>query len=245
MSKTPYRYIPLVSPLYRAVMRILRKAKYSGDAVSCPCCGGSFSSWIQPKSDGRCPDCQAATRQKMLVYFLGEHAGERTGRLRTLYFAPDAGVLRWFRAHPQFDVTTTDLSAPGVDEHWDITRIPQPDGIYDVVSCCHVLEHVPNDLGAMSELRRVLKPDGMLFLQVPYARNSPKTDEDPTVTDPEERRRRFGQFDHVRRYGQDLLDRLVSSGFSVTTVTAEEAFSPERMREIGLWNDIIFLCRPA
>lgn len=42
------------------------------------------------------------------------------------------------------------------------------------------------------------------------------TDEDPSVTDPEERLARYTQRDHVRFYGLDVADRLESAGFTVT-----------------------------
>ena len=44
------------------------------------------------------------------------------------------------------------------------------------------------------------------------------TDEDPTITDPKERLRRFGQDDHVRRYGWDYVTRLEEHGLSVEVV---------------------------
>jgi hypothetical protein len=43
-----------------------------------------------------------------------------------------------------------------------------------------------------------------------------KTEEDPSVDTPEERGRRFGQYDHVRVYSRDdYVARLESVGFEV------------------------------
>ena len=45
------------------------------------------------------------------------------------------------------------------------------------------------------------------------------TDEDPSITDPQERERRFGQFDHVRIYQeQDYISRLEDAGFAQADV---------------------------
>ncbi len=52
----------------------------------------------------------------------------------------------------------------------DLNRIPYPiaDNAFDLVICLHVLEHVQNLVGATTELHRVLKPGGLLFVEVPY-----------------------------------------------------------------------------
>ncbi len=45
--------------------------------------------------------------------------------------------------------------------------LPFPDANFDAVFCIEVLEHVPNPFGALTEIRRVLRPDGILILSVP------------------------------------------------------------------------------
>ena len=95
----------------------------------------------------------------------------------------------------------------------DITDIQYPDDSFDAIYCSHVLEHVPDDAKAMSELYRVLKPGGWAILAVPIRGDT--TFEDPTTTEPEERERLFGQSDHVRYYGKDFKDRLEAAGFEV------------------------------
>ena len=79
------------------------------------------------------------------------------------------------------------------------------------------MEHVEDDIKAMSELHRVLKPGGWGILQIPFFEPIPdKTFEDNTITDPKEREKIFGQDDHVRLYGKDYSDRLRQAGFKVT-----------------------------
>ncbi len=49
-------------------------------------------------------------------------------------------------------------------------RLPYPDGHFDVVLFCEVLEHLTHDpLAALLEIRRVLKPGGRLILTTPNA----------------------------------------------------------------------------
>ena len=49
----------------------------------------------------------------------------------------------------------------------DALHLPFPDATFDRVICSEVLEHIPDDLGAMAELARVLKPGGTMAITVP------------------------------------------------------------------------------
>jgi len=49
----------------------------------------------------------------------------------------------------------------------DVTDYPAADNTFDLVFFHHVLEHVPDDVKALSEVHRILKPGGVLILGVP------------------------------------------------------------------------------
>ena len=49
----------------------------------------------------------------------------------------------------------------------DATGLPFPDGAFDAVIAAEILEHVPNDAGAMAEIARVLRPGGTVAVTVP------------------------------------------------------------------------------
>jgi SAM-dependent methyltransferase len=49
----------------------------------------------------------------------------------------------------------------------DLTAIPLPDDSVDVIVCSEVLEHIPDNKKAVSELYRVLKNDGSLLVSMP------------------------------------------------------------------------------
>ncbi len=55
----------------------------------------------------------------------------------------------------------------GLAVRGDALRLPFPDSVFDKVICAEVLEHVPDDVSAMAELARVLRPDGQLAVSVP------------------------------------------------------------------------------
>ena len=55
----------------------------------------------------------------------------------------------------------------GVALNGDALHLPFPDDTFDRVICSEVFEHIPDDTGAMAEIRRVLKPGGVLAATVP------------------------------------------------------------------------------
>jgi len=159
-----------------------------------------------------------------------------------LHFAPERCFADRLRSAPNVDWLSADLLDPSAMLKVDITRIQLPDESFDAIYCSHVLEHVPDDGTAMRELARVLKPSGWAIVQVPIA--SPTTYEDPTITDPAERERVFGQWDHVRTYGHDVEQRLSAAGFVVQRFSARDVATPEECERMSLReNDWIYFCR--
>ena len=50
---------------------------------------------------------------------------------------------------------------------WDLESAPLAEGVYDVVTLWHVLEHLPRPAAAVTKIRRILKKEGLLALSVP------------------------------------------------------------------------------
>lgn len=142
------------------------------------------------------------------------------------------------------DYTTTDLNSPIADVKADICDLPFKNNEFDFIICNHVLEHIPDDTKAMQELYRILKPGGIAILQVPYEANRKNTFEDDSITDPKERARIFGQYDHVRVYGMDYFDKLKSVGFKVEAIDYTKKLSEEEIRRYRLAEgELIPVCR--
>jgi len=51
----------------------------------------------------------------------------------------------------------------------DATRLPFADSSFDKIICSEVLEHIENYSGVLHEIKRVLKPEGVLAISVPRA----------------------------------------------------------------------------
>lgn len=114
----------------------------------------------------------------------------------------------------------------------DVTSIPFPGESFDVIFCSHVLEHVADDRKALREFFRVLKPKGWVVLLVPI--NARQTMEDPAIVDRDERKKVFGQEDHVRRYGPDYVERVEQAGFTVKVVRPVDLCKAGEIERLGL-----------
>jgi SAM-dependent methyltransferase len=93
-----------------------------------------------------------------------------------------------------------------------------PDNSFDIVICSHVLEHIHEDKKAISEIARILKPNGEALILVPIPIGLEADLYDPSIEDTETRTRIYGQGDHVRMYSKSgLTDLICNSGLSIKT----------------------------
>lgn len=235
---TPRRYRQAVRRYALGIARLI----YRGSRVECPCCGGTFRKFAPfAGKNAQCPGCGSLARHRLLMLHLRERY-PRAGHERVLHFAPEPSVQNWLRKLPDVEYTSADLDSPLATVHTDITAIPYPERSFDLILCIHVLEHVEDDGAAIRELFRVLKPGGLAIVQVPITTD--RTFEDPSITDPGERARAFGQFDHVRRCGSDYPARLETVGFEIEEVDFADGLDADRRaRYVVDRGEVFYLCR--
>lgn len=154
-------------------------------------------------------------RHRALLLLLRDrlHLAEQGGRV--LHVGPARAVASWLERQQRLDYLSVDLDSPIARVHADATAMPFEDDSFDYAICVHVLEHIPDDRKALAEFFRVLRPGGRAVFQVPPS-DLETTREDPGVTDPHERQRLFGQYDHVRLCGADYPARIAEAGFDVS-----------------------------
>lgn len=187
-----------------------------------------------------CPVCGSLERHRLLwLYFKNETPLFRD-RLRMLHVAPENCFVRRFRRRFGLDYLSIDLKSPLADRKMDLCRLELEDESFDVFYAGHVLEHVPDDRRALTEIRRVLKPGGWAVIMVPVSGET--TVEDASVTDPAERKARYGEADHVRSYGADFTQRLEQCGFRVREVDYARGVNRFRFYRLGLCLDTIYHC---
>lgn len=215
----------------RAVWQRLTQRRF------CPVCEQAFRkflpSGVKPRPDAKCPGCGALERHRLAWLYLRLNTNLFDGKpKRMLHLAPEPAFESRFRELVGEGYLSADIEASAAMVQMDISDIRYPDESFDIVYCSHVLEHVPDDRRAMRELHRVLKNDGWAIIDVPIMLE--RTIEDPTLTDPAERTRRFGQPDHVRAYGNDYLDRLREAGFKVSARTVGDIVRQDDIQRFGL-----------
>jgi SAM-dependent methyltransferase len=229
-----------------APRQMIGQLRHRGDQLQCPCCGSQYQEFASFRGrDRACWHCGSLERDRLLSLFFDLSPHLLQPGMSILHVAPEA-PLRPRLERLAGEYISGDLTGTFGDRIIDVTRLRFPDESFDAVVCNHVLEHIPDDRAAMRELRRVLRRTGWAILLVPDV-ESEDTIEDPSVTDPAEQLRLFGQEDHVRRYGFDYLDRLATAGFTPEAIDLRQQLSPEaiarhRLEKFGAV-ERIFLCR--
>lgn len=226
----------LVRPFFALWMR--------GKKYTDPIDGKSFRKFLpygyeNPRENVLSPSTLSLERHRLLWLFLKSETNFFNAQLKVLHFAPEQPFYKRFKKLKNLDYTTTDLNSPLADVKADICDLPFKSNTFDVILCNHVLEHIPNDIAAMSELYRVLKPGGWGVFQVPQDLKRELTFEDNSITDKNERTKIFGQYDHVRVYGRDYFEILRGMGFIVDEVNYSEILSPEEIDRYRLSNEEI------
>ncbi|MCT4615301.1 MAG: class I SAM-dependent methyltransferase [Marinifilaceae bacterium] len=204
------------------VLRWFSSIILRGNNKHCPVCKKSFRKFLPYgynkqtyRTQALCPNCLSLERHRLIWNILEREFDFFDNKLSILHVAPEQCFYKRFRKIHGRKYTTADIVSPLADVLLDIQKIPFKAESFDMIICNHVLEHVDNDIQAMSEIHRVLKNKGRAILQVPMDNSLEKTYEDKSITSEKEREIHFLQKDHVRLYGVDYKKRLESVGFTV------------------------------
>lgn len=220
----------------------------SESKVTCPIEQKEYKNFIKLGDDLLSPSNGARSRQRVVWLYLVNELKILTKKLSILHVAPEYSYYNILSKLDNIDYTTGDKMVEGYSNqkgimNVDLTELCFEDNSFDHIICNHILEHIPDDKKAMSEILRALKPGGTAILTVPLDETLPATNEDPSINTPEERKRVFGQWDHLRMYGLDIQHRLESVGSSVDMNRYAEKFSPEEYKKYGLCKEIVIVAK--
>ncbi|MUL38590.1 class I SAM-dependent methyltransferase [Gloeocapsopsis dulcis] len=233
------------SQVFRKVKSVSKRAYLAyPKIVECNLCGWQGRHFISDcwHPYTICPECHSEVRHRLFVATLSSIDGltykDIVQNKKVLHFAPEKALKSIFPKYANKYVTA-DYLVEGLDMKLDISNMSSvQDGAFDLVVACDVLEHVPNDTKAMQEIYRVLSVGGYAIITVPQQENLKQTFEDSTIVSPEEREKVFGQWDHLRIYGDNFPSLLESVGFTVTVVN-ETNFSQELVNQYVLFPPVL------
>lgn len=162
-----------------------------------------------------CPRCGSHDRERHLFMYMqatGMFAAAQDKKI--LHFAPEKRLAKRLIAEQPGSYVRCDLYPQSVDViRMDMLAMDVPSDSVDLLIANHVLEHVSDYQRALSEILRVLKPEGYAILQTPYAKGLDVTWQDPGIDNDDARLEAYGQKDHVRLFGKDIFARIEAAGF--------------------------------
>lgn len=190
------------------------------DQFTCPLCDfhGAFMV-VRGRPHAQCPQCLSLERHRLQFIMLKNVFADRdTRKLTALHFAPEQ-CLRPHLSTMFENYQTADLYKQNVDHQVDMQSLPFADEAYDFIFASHVLEHVQNDIKALYEIKRILRPNGIAILPVPIVGRITIEYSEPDPT----------QDYHVRAPGLDYYDRyknIFSSVVMASSFDVDPCFQP-------------------
>jgi hypothetical protein len=213
----------------------------------CPIAQREFRHFAPEKGRGLItPTNGAKARHRLIWLYLERETTLLSSNASLLHVAPERCLFDRLSTVPSLNYVPGDKMGHGYGKQagvreLDLLAIDFPAATFDYVLCNHVLEHIDADTLAMSEIFRVLKPGGTAIVTIPL-RKGP-TLEDPSATTPAQRKKLFGQWDHVRFYGEDVSERFAGCGFEVHLERYAEKFSEAERSRFGLDQSVIVVAR--
>ena len=209
------QFLLRISLFLRPILRIL----YKGSKFVDPIDGSSYRTFLpygynRLRKNALCPGTLSLERHRLLWLYLNEKTKLLEKNISVLHVAPEIIFLKKFKKIANWNYVSIDLKSPLADIKANLYNLPFKENCFDLILCNHVLEHIEDDYKALNELYRVIKNKGTLIAQIPLDKNLKKTFENKKITDPRDRNKYFGQYDHVRVYGLDFYVRLAKSGFT-------------------------------
>jgi len=172
-----------------------------------------------------CPNCHCNDRDRHLWLYLNRAKllNQLSGK-RILHMAPEAMLEPRIRALGPLEYICGDLF-PHAPHHQKINveTLGFPDNYFDLIICNHVLEHVADPAKALSELKRCLTPTGHLVAQTPYSPRLKQTLEMTSPVSAQFATLFYGQDDHVRLFGMDMIDYFHAAGLNGRLIPHSEA----------------------
>jgi ubiquinone/menaquinone biosynthesis C-methylase UbiE len=112
-------------------------------------------------------------------------------------------------------------------------KMPFEDASFDVVHSHHVFEHLANPLAAATEIFRVTKPGGLVFIEVPNQFDNIRFFRDRVFGRVRQRKRNIRSIHHLYFFSRSTLKRLFKeAGFKDVRIESHYSFKPRGVRAV-------------
>lgn len=192
---------------------------------------------------GGCPICGSSDRTRYVYYILKKYTSIfKNTNSRILHFAPEQTLTEKLRDKGRVYVSA-DIEPGRADVVEDITNMSFQDNEFDYIICNHIMEHILDEERAFFEIRRCLNQEGILIFTIPICWEQ-VTIENPDIQTEADRIKNYGQKDHVRLYGNDIVKRIEKYGFEVDLHRSDEILCKKDIVKFGyIYKDSVLLCK--
>ena len=184
-----------------------------------------------------CMYCGSHDRERHLYMFFDKlRLWDAVRASRVLHFAPEKHLRSRITGLGPAKYTAADLFPRDEQtERIDVTDLPFDDESYDFVVCNHVLEHVKEYRTALSEIYRVLSPNGLAVLQTPVSRLLTRNFEDDGIDSDTLRLYFYGERAHCRVFSEKhLFEDMMHTGFRLDVAKNGYYFTDSECRYYGV-----------
>lgn len=184
----------------------------TGTTTCCNICGGTEFGDFRGRIGVQCLKCGSLERGRTLALHLASLKLKPGSRI--LHIAPEETIWRLFSARPEVSEYVLADFSPSLYKFATLEKIDfcqlekWPSNHFDVILHSHVLEHSQCNIAyTLFHLHRMLSPEGQHIFILPFTVGAYEESFQKMGT--EERTRRFGQWDHLRRFGvADIGDHI-------------------------------------
>ncbi len=170
------------------------------------------------RANAYCAKCGSYERTRVMKLVLDRIGVPADAAI--LHLAPERGLSEWLRGCSRRYVAA-DIDPATYPHIPDLRKLDlcDPQGLagvgpFDLIIHSHVIEHDPcNWTSVMLRLHRLLQPEGWHVFSLPIYGEA--YEEDLSPLSPEEKTRRFGQFDHRRRFSAKDLQATLGAVFRI------------------------------
>jgi len=199
------------------VETLIKNWDIEGTPSRCNVCGWIGKSYYtfynemcRQKDATLCPKCGSSVYQRALVEYMQE-TFKADAPYKVLEIGPHSSdpvgsVLK------NMEYISIDIAKGRAMVQMDLRKLSYKDNVFDIVVCSAVLEHINEDVVALKEMYRALKPGGIAIIEIPigYYKDMLGTH---TVE--------FGGtpfYEHYRSYGYDFNEKMEQVGFKYRSI---------------------------